>query len=185
MNFTRFNSQSTSIFPPHQVLGALSFLLSLLCWLVNADGKVFRTIRAYSNLGLFNFGAKLTLCVVKRTTPQSSASRLGPFSLQILQEKGPLQDLSVGFCLTLGNELSKEMHVLTKQETLLGRGAWAESSRGNPGGLLCLWLTVTRFMVMGFLSRLSLANHSNSRPFLAWPTHCSVKMDASMDTGRW
>ena len=28
--------------------------------------------------------------------------------------------------------------MLTKQETLLGRGAWAESSRGNPGGLLCL-----------------------------------------------
>ena len=35
----------------------------------------------------------------------------------------------VGSCLTLRNELSKEMHVLTKQETLLGRGAWAESSR--------------------------------------------------------
>ena len=30
------------------------------------------------------------------------------------------------------------MHVLTKQETLLGRGAWAESSRENPRGLLCL-----------------------------------------------
>ena len=37
--------------------------------------------------------------------------------------------LKLGSCLTLRNELSKETHVLTKQETLLGRGAWAESSR--------------------------------------------------------
>ena len=35
----------------------------------------------------------------------------------------------MGFCLTLRNELSKEIHVLTKQEILLGRGAWAESSK--------------------------------------------------------
>ena len=32
-------------------------------------------------------------------------------------------------CLSLRNELSEESHVLTTQETLLGRGAWAESSR--------------------------------------------------------
>ena len=30
---------------------------------------------------------------------------------------------------TFGNELSKETHMLRKQETLLGRGAWVESSR--------------------------------------------------------
>ena len=39
--------------------------------------------------------------------------------------------------LTFRNELSKEIHVLTKQETLLGRDSWAESRReGNPE-LLC------------------------------------------------
>ena len=32
-------------------------------------------------------------------------------------------------CLTLGNELSEETHVLTKQETLLGKGTRVESSR--------------------------------------------------------
>ena len=32
----------------------------------------------------------------------------------------------VGSCLTLGNELSEATHVLTKQETLLGRGAREE-----------------------------------------------------------
>ena len=35
----------------------------------------------------------------------------------------------MGSCLTLGNELSEESHMLTKQESLLGRGAWAESRR--------------------------------------------------------
>ena len=34
----------------------------------------------------------------------------------------------MGSCLTLGNELSEEAHGLTKQEILLGRGAWVESS---------------------------------------------------------
>ena len=32
-------------------------------------------------------------------------------------------------CLTVRNELSEETHALTKQKTLLGRGAWAESGR--------------------------------------------------------
>ena len=39
------------------------------------------------------------------------------------------QGLKLGSCLTLGNELSKETHVLTKQEILLGKGAQVESSR--------------------------------------------------------
>ena len=41
----------------------------------------------------------------------------------------PFQGLRVGACLTLGNELSEETHILTKQKTLLGRGARVESSR--------------------------------------------------------
>ena len=41
----------------------------------------------------------------------------------------PFQGLRVGSCLTLGNELSEETHVLTKQETLLGRGTRVESRR--------------------------------------------------------
>ena len=41
----------------------------------------------------------------------------------------PFQDPKLGFCLTLGNELSEEMHVLTKQKILLGKGTWVEGSR--------------------------------------------------------
>ena len=35
----------------------------------------------------------------------------------------------MGSCLTFGNELSKEAHVLSKKETSLGRGAGVESRR--------------------------------------------------------
>ena len=41
----------------------------------------------------------------------------------------PLLGLRMGSCLTLRNELSKETHMLTKQEISLGRGAQVESSR--------------------------------------------------------
>ena len=43
----------------------------------------------------------------------------------LLQKGGP----KLGSCLTLGNELSKETHVLTKQEILLGKGTQVDSSR--------------------------------------------------------
>ena len=35
----------------------------------------------------------------------------------------------MGACVTLGNELSRETHVLTKQETVLVRGTWVESRK--------------------------------------------------------
>ena len=41
----------------------------------------------------------------------------------------PFQGPKLGSCLTLGNELSEETHVLTKQEILLGKGTRVESSR--------------------------------------------------------
>ena len=49
--------------------------------------------------------------------------------MKVLQEWGPLPGPKLGSCLTLGNELSKETHVLTKPETLLGKGAQVESRR--------------------------------------------------------
>ena len=41
----------------------------------------------------------------------------------------PFQGPKLGSYLTFGNELSEETHVLTKQETLLGKGTQVESSR--------------------------------------------------------
>ena len=44
----------------------------------------------------------------------------------------------MGSCITHGSELSEETHMLTKQETLLEKGARAESRRvKDPGELLC------------------------------------------------
>ena len=51
---------------------------------------------------------------------------------------GLFQALKGGSCLTLRNESCEEMYMLTKQETLLGRGAWVENGRvRNPGRVLC------------------------------------------------
>ena len=53
----------------------------------------------------------------------------------------PFQGLKLGSCLTLGNELSEETHVLTKQEILLGRApGWRAGGWGNPGELLLRFL---------------------------------------------
>ena len=48
--------------------------------------------------------------------------------MEVLQAEGPFQGLRVGACLTLRNELSEEIHVLTKQDTYL------ERALGHPGG---------------------------------------------------
>ena len=54
------------------------------------------------------------------------------------RKRDPFQGLKLGSCLTLGNELSEETYVLTKQEILLGKGPRVESSRvREPGELLC------------------------------------------------
>ena len=52
-----------------------------------------------------------------------------PLQVLLFQEGGPIQGPKVGSCLTLGSELSRETHELTKQEILLGRGTRMESSR--------------------------------------------------------
>ena len=50
-------------------------------------------------------------------------------SVVLLQKEDPFQGPKLGSCLTLRNELSKGTHVLTKQETLLGKGTRVEGSR--------------------------------------------------------
>ena len=45
------------------------------------------------------------------------------------RKEDPFQGPKLGPCLTLGNELSEETHVLTKQEILLGKGTQGESRR--------------------------------------------------------
>ena len=67
--------------------------------------------------------------------------------------------------LTLGNELSEETHMLTKQETLLGRVNQEEGSRvREKENCSAMWLEVLRFIVMGFVSGFSLAGRSDLSP---------------------
>ena len=47
------------------------------------------------------------------------------------RKRDPFQGPKLGSCLTLRNELSKETHVLTKHEILLGKDTQVESSRGR------------------------------------------------------
>ena len=58
--------------------------------------------------------------------------------------------------------------MLTKQETLLGRGPPGGEQEGKGAQENCsvTWLAVPGFMVMGLVSGLSLTNHSDSESFL-------------------
>ena len=60
---------------------------------------------------------------------QSQQRRVPPRVAICCRKGNPFQGPKLGSCLTLGNELSKETHVLTKQEILLGKGTRVESSR--------------------------------------------------------
>ena len=86
----------------------------------------------------------------------------------------------MGSSLTLGNELSKKTHVLTKQEILLGRDTWVESSRVREPRRTAL---PHALMVIGLVSKLSLANHSDSQSFLV--VHASLSQDGCQREGFW
>ena len=73
--------------------------------------------------------------------------------------------------------------MLTKQETLLGKGARAESSRVREPRrtVLPCGLAVSGFMVMGLVSGLTLANHSDSESFLV--VHALFRQDGCQREG--
>ena len=104
---------------------------------------------------------------------------------QYCRKGDPFQGPKLGSCLTLGNELSKETHLLTKQEILLGKGTQVESSRGREprGTALSHGLQSRGFTVMGLVSGLSLANHSDSESFLV--VHTLFSQDGCQREGFW
>ena len=70
----------------------------------------------------------------------------------------------MGSCLTFRNELSEETHV-DKARDFIGKGhpGGEQEGKGTQESCSAAWLAVSGFMVMGLVSRLSLANHSNPR----------------------
>ena len=60
----------------------------------------------------------------------SVSVKKSPTRVAVCCRKGDsFQGPKLGSCVTLGNELFKETHVLTKQEILLGKDARVESNR--------------------------------------------------------
>ena len=72
--------------------------------------------------------------------------------------------------------------MLTKQEILLGGSAQVESSRVREPGRTALPCGLG-FMVMGLVSGLSLANHSDSESFLV--VHALFRQDGCQREGFW
>ena len=73
--------------------------------------------------------------------------------------------------------------MLTKQEILLGKGTRVESSSLREFRRTALWLVVLGFTVMGLVSGLSLANHSDSESFLV--VHALFSQDGCQREGIW
>ena len=90
---------------------------------------------------------------------------MGKGLLLCCRKGDPFQGPTLGSCLTLGNELSEETHVLTKQEILLGKHRHGEQEgKGTHSTAL------SHNLQMGLLSGLSLASHSDSESFLVMHT---------------
>ena len=73
----------------------------------------------------------------------------------------PFQGPKLG--LTLGNELSEETRA-DKARDFIGKGhpGGEQEGKGTQENSSAAWLAVSGFMVMGLVSRWSLASHSNS-----------------------
>ena len=74
--------------------------------------------------------------------------------------------------------------MLTKQEILLERAPGGEQQgKGTQENSSVTWLAVSGFMVMGLVSGLSLANHSDSESFLV--VHALFSQDGCQREGFW
>ena len=75
--------------------------------------------------------------------------------------------------------------MLTKQEIFLGKGTRVESSgvKGTQENSSVSWLAVSGFMVMGLVSGLSLASHSDSESFLV--AQALLIQDGCQQEGSW
>ena len=85
----------------------------------------------------------------------------------------------MGSCLTLGNELSEERSAVQARD-FIGKGCQVRGQEGERNRENCsaTWLTVSGFMVIGLVSSLSLASHSELGSFLGH-VHHSAELDSS------
>ena len=90
----------------------------------------------------------------------------------------------MGSCLTLGNELSGERSAV-QARGFIGKGCQGGGQEGEGNGENCsaTCLTVSGFMVIGLVSGLSLASHSELGSFLG--AHASLSQDGFQRGGSW
>ena len=104
----------------------------------------------------------------------------------MLQERRPLPGPETGLLSNTGKWIVRGDTYADKARDFIGKGPWRRAGgEGAPGEQLCHWLAVLGFMVMGLVSGLSLASHSDLSPSW-WCMPCSAKMGArEEDSGRW
>ena len=113
--------------------------------------------------------------------------QLFPLMSSCCRKADPFQGPKLGSCLTIGNELSEETHMLTKQDTLLGKGIRVESSRVREPRRTALLRSSQSQVLWGwdYFSG-SLWPIILIQSLSWWRTHRSAKMDASeRDSGKW
>ena len=124
-------------------------------------------------------------------------------TVKYCRKRDTSQGSRVGSCLTLGNELSEETHVLMKQETLLGKGAREESHRvKEPGELLyhvarglrfcgdgiCFWVVFSQSCWLRVLSgsaRIAQPRWMPVRRILGGGQTCGVSFWAFLNSFGW
>ena len=132
--------------------------------------KVIDCIRDY----YIPFGNGKSWCL----SVQEASSAIGMLSPLLLYEEGglPSRVPRAGSYLTLGKELSKEAHA-DEARDFIGKGhpGGEKEGEGPQENCSAMWLTVSGFMVIGLVSGLSLASHSDSESFLM--AHASLSQD--------
>ena len=124
-------------------------------------------------------------CLVWFPSLQESVLKLFSPGYCFWWRKGvPFQGLRVSSCLTLGNELSEERSAV-QARGFIGKGCrgGGQEGEGNGENHSVTWLALSGFMVIGFISGLSLARHSELGSFLG--AHASLSRDGFQRSASW
>ena len=90
------------------------------------------------------------------------------WGMRMLQEGGPLPGPETGLLSNTQKWIVRGDTCADKARDFIGKGCLGREQEGQGTQENCsvAWLTASGFMVMGLVSRLSLANHSDSESFL-------------------
>ena len=103
----------------------------------------------------------------------------------MLQEGGPLPGPETGLLSNTRKWIVRGDICADKARDFIGKGhpGGEQQGKGTKENSSATWLTVSGFMVMGLVSGLSLANHSDSESFLM--VHALFSQDGCQREGFW